>query len=305
MNRILALAVPVQRTPSPDPRLSPLDPCLDPLPLLHEEPDVAAEAEEAPDGAWRPALLTQWLAAEGAAPRQHSVRALLQALGFDALVYGRFVRAGERWLPQAFCTTYADRPWLQRYVCASYHRVDPRLAAALPSSLPCLWSVEALRRAADDAAEPALAHIFVDDLAASGARSGAMFGLPGPSGSPGERHLVSLSSAREGIDWLDDARLGQVLTLGFCLHALYTRHLPAPGDAAVEDALPAGLSALQREILDCVARGLGDKQIAARLSLSAHNVDYHLRQLRRRFGARNRVQLTQAALRAGLRYEAS
>jgi DNA-binding CsgD family transcriptional regulator len=31
--------------------------------------------------------------------------------------------------------------------------------------------------------------------------------------------------------------------------------------------------------------------------MSSHAVDYHMRQLRRRFAARNRVQLTQAVLK--------
>jgi DNA-binding CsgD family transcriptional regulator len=45
-----------------------------------------------------------------------------------------------------------------------------------------------------------------------------------------------------------------------------------------------------------VARGMGDKEISAALQMSQHNVDYHLRQLRKRFGVRNRMQLVQAAL---------
>jgi DNA-binding CsgD family transcriptional regulator len=40
-----------------------------------------------------------------------------------------------------------------------------------------------------------------------------------------------------------------------------------------------------------------DKLIASQLNLTLHNVDYHLRRLRKRFGVHNRVQLTQAAMR--------
>jgi len=271
---------------------------LDPLPQLHEEPDVPTPVD-ADAAAWSPALLKQLLAAEAPALRRQTVRALTRSLGFDSLVYGRFVRQGDRWLPQAFCTTYADLSWLQRYVCASYHRVDPRLTCALQSSLPCIWSIDALRHESD-AADFSLTQAFLDDLASTGARSGALLGLHG-SHAATERHVVSLSSRNEGSAWLNDALLGQVLTLGFCLNELYTRHLPVPTQTALTEASHPGLSALQSAILECVAHGLGDKQIAARLSLSLHNVDYHLRQLRRRFSVRNRVQLTQAAQRAGLR----
>jgi DNA-binding NarL/FixJ family response regulator len=51
----------------------------------------------------------------------------------------------------------------------------------------------------------------------------------------------------------------------------------------------------RHRILSCLAEGLSDKQIAARLDLSLSNVDYHMRQLRLSFGARNRVQLLRFA----------
>lgn len=297
MKTILTLAAPL---PDRAPRMT----VLDPLPLLHPEPEFLAQTEGAGEP-WYPALLHRLLAADTPRARQQTVRDMIRSLGFDTLVYGRFACEGGRWLSQAFCTTYADEPWLQRYVCASYHRVDPRLASALGSSLPCIWSIESLHAALDAEDDaPSLARAFVDDLRSTGMRSGALLALPGLALGPQAglaRHVVSLGSRREGTAWLDDAVLGQVLTLGICLNELYTRHLPMPTQAQPAEAMHPGLSALQRAILECVAHGLADKQIAARLSLSLHNVDYHLRQLRRRFSARNRVQLTQAAQRAGLR----
>lgn len=298
MNKILPFAAPLQSAAAQAAAARDGLPLLDPLPLLHEEPDVPTRLH-ADAAVWSPALLKQLLAADAPATRQQTVRALTRSLGFDSLVYGRFVRHGDRWLPQAFCTTYADLSWLQRYVCASYHRVDDRLACALQSSLPCIWSIDALRQE-PDAEDASLTQAFLDDLCSTGARSGALLGLPA-SHTGAERHVVSLSSRNEGSAWLNDALLGQVLTLGFCLNELYAHYLPSPAELQPAEGVHSGLTPLQRAILDCVARGLGDKQIAALLSLSSHNVDYHLRQLRRRFSVRNRVQLTQAALQAGLR----
>jgi DNA-binding CsgD family transcriptional regulator len=88
--------------------------------------------------------------------------------------------------------------------------------------------------------------------------------------------------------------LGQVLTLGLCVHEFSMRCAEVPVPAAPAPTL----SPIQREILDLVAQGAGDKQVAYELHLSLHAVDYHMRQLRRRFAVRNRVQLTQAATRA-------
>lgn len=273
---------------------------LDALPLLYAEPDTPPVPDHAAlDGA--PALLRHLLAAATPDKRREIVRDAMDALGFYALGYGRYVQSREHRRAIAHCTTYADVGWLQRYVCASYHRVDARLARVARTGLPCIWSIDSLRRASSESDDP-LASAFVQDLEAAGALSGAVIafaGTPLATPAPGaEMHVVSLASRRAGACWLDDAVLGRALMLAMCLHALYAHHLPGPGHRQTPVSL--ALTPMQREVLACVARGLCDKQIAARLGLSAHTIDYHLRQLRRRFDARNRVQLAQAALRAGL-----
>jgi DNA-binding CsgD family transcriptional regulator len=75
---------------------------------------------------------------------------------------------------------------------------------------------------------------------------------------------------------------------------------PRARAAPAADAAPAAapvppLSRTQRDVLRCLVRGMADKEISAHLQLSTHTVDYHLRQLRKRFGARNRVQLLLAS----------
>jgi len=260
--------------------------------LLHGEPILLAAPPPGPAAA-RPALLAQLLTARSADERQHTVSAALHALGFDWLGHGRLLCIGQRVMPVSFCLTYAQPQWAQRYFRQCHHAVDPRLHDALASALPCVWTLQSLaERAVAEQDRPALRR-FVDDLAASGARSGVMLGLPGTP--PHERHFVSLMSRTEGAGWIDDPLLGRVLTLALCLHEFYTRHTQPP--QAAPAPLPGELTALQCEILARVARGLPDKQIAAQLDLSLHNVDYHLRRLRKRFGVRNRVQLTQAAMR--------
>ena len=91
--------------------------------------------------------------------------------------------------------------------------------------------------------------------------------------------------------------LGRVLMLALCLEEFH-RTLPGVPAAGDDEGPLSDLSPMQAQILDLLSRGMGDKQIAARLDISRHNVDYHLRRLRKRFGARNRVQLMQAAVRA-------
>jgi DNA-binding NarL/FixJ family response regulator len=57
----------------------------------------------------------------------------------------------------------------------------------------------------------------------------------------------------------------------------------------------ADLTSVQRQILHCLLQGLSNKEIARDLILTTYNVDYHLKCLRKRFSAHNRVQLVGVA----------
>lgn len=260
--------------------------------LLHDEPPGVER--DLTQQRLLPALLVALMAAETPELRQRSVKAMLQSLGFEWLGYGCFSQAGDRPVPRSFCTTYADPAWTQRYFTESYHLVDPRLQRVPESGLPVMWTLDELEVEADTPSYlRGLRQRFFDDLRATGAGSGVMMGLPGMPGR--DRHIISLVSKRPSRDWMTDAVLGQVLTLALCLHEFYSRYTLAP--QANDPRSAAGtLTPLQSEILARLARGLPDKLIAAQLDLSLHNVDYHMRQLRKRFGVRNRLQLMQAAL---------
>jgi pimeloyl-ACP methyl ester carboxylesterase/DNA-binding CsgD family transcriptional regulator len=60
------------------------------------------------------------------------------------------------------------------------------------------------------------------------------------------------------------------------------------------------LSAREREILGCVARGLGDREIAEQLVLSPHTVHRHVANIRRKLGRTSRTAAVAEAARLGL-----
>lgn len=242
----------------------------------------------------RPSLLADLLAAQDPSERQRLVRAVLHAMGFDWLGFGRLEHAGPRTMPVTFCAAHCGLGWAQRYFEARYHEVDPRLHAAVGSSLPCVWTLDELERHARGSGIGHLSR-FVDDLGKTGMHSGAMLVTSRFSEHGVERHVVSLLSRTAGRSWISDAILGQVLTLGYCMQEFYTRYSRMPTGVVPEEG--AEISQVQRRILEQVTRGASDKQIAYELNLSLHTVDYHMRQLRRRFGVRNRVQLRQVAAR--------
>ena len=64
---------------------------------------------------------------------------------------------------------------------------------------------------------------------------------------------------------------------------------------------PAQLTARELEVLDLVADGLRNRDIAERLFLSPRTVDHHVSAILRKLGARTRGEAGAAAIRLGLR----
>ena len=73
---------------------------------------------------------------------------------------------------------------------------------------------------------------------------------------------------------------------------------PSSNDAG--GAKPVLLSSREREILACVARGLGDREIAEHLVLSPHTVHRHVANIRRKLGRTSRSAAVAEAARLGL-----
>ncbi|WP_163750901.1 alpha/beta fold hydrolase [Mycolicibacterium helvum] len=73
-----------------------------------------------------------------------------------------------------------------------------------------------------------------------------------------------------------------------------------PNAADTHRSEPALLSRREREILACVAHGLGDREIAEQLQLSPHTVHRHVANIRRKLGATSRTAAVAQAARLGL-----
>jgi DNA-binding NarL/FixJ family response regulator len=81
------------------------------------------------------------------------------------------------------------------------------------------------------------------------------------------------------------------------------RAVLAPLQPAADRADEPGavrLSTREREILACVARGLGDREIAEQLFLSVHTVHRHVANIRRKLGCSSRTAAVAEAARLGL-----
>ena len=90
---------------------------------------------------------------------------------------------------------------------------------------------------------------------------------------------------------------GQTLLFPAAIRSLAARHAPV---AAPTGATSAGLTPREREILQLMARGLSNSEIAGELYLGLQTVKTHVSSLLRKLGARDRTQAVIAAYESGL-----
>ncbi|WP_027343348.1 response regulator transcription factor [Hamadaea tsunoensis] len=127
----------------------------------------------------------------------------------------------------------------------------------------------------------------IDEYVFQGLRAGAS-GFLGKGAEPGEL-LAAIRTIHRG-----DALLSAAAT-----RTLIARFLAAP-----EPAYPAGLldalTEREREVLELVAAGLSNDDIAARLVVSPHTVKTHVNRSMTKLGAHDRAQLVIVAYESGL-----
>ncbi len=232
--------------------------------------------------------------AQGAAERGRIVTSLLRLTGFATFAYFALEYAQERvdglYLHEAFTpATYRGD-----YVRHRHHDVDPRTALARLSNVPVVWDLQQLRHAAPTQADADCVDGFLRTLRDDALCSGVMYAMPVPDTRL--HAFMSFTAPRRSRDWISPATLEQTLSIGLSVHRFASSHLIAASRTRAADRL----NAFERELLLGIAEGASDKEIGRRLDTSAHNVDYHLRKLRKRFGVANRIQLTYLTSKLGL-----
>ena len=72
------------------------------------------------------------------------------------------------------------------------------------------------------------------------------------------------------------------------------------GDADTWTSYRAPLTAREHAVLDLVAQGFGDKEIAELIGISTHTVNAHLRHVYAKLPAKNRAHAVAVAVRTGV-----
>lgn len=254
-----------------------------------DEMDVPplARAEETGDATF---IAAELAAARTADERIRMIRGILNIIGFSGLGYAALKLDARKEPEYAYLLRdYLSTELLPRSLESGYLLRDPHMRRAFESSRPHVWDMRSLVNASrKDGIDPPLRRFF-DGMLETGLASGLAFSLP-IARTP-LRALILFAGPPEHCEWITDSVIAQALGLGLSLHQRCAAHV----QAIFRQDGAGGLSQLQQRILGAVVVGMSDKAIAARLNTTVHNVDYHLRQLREKFGARNRSQLAYLA----------
>ncbi|PCE32682.1 helix-turn-helix transcriptional regulator [Burkholderia ubonensis] len=226
--------------------------------------------------------------AQSTAERHRIVTCLLHLTGFTTFAYFALEFAQERVERVYLHEAFTPAAYRGDYVRHGHYDVDPRTLGARMCNMPIVWDLQQLRRQRDDGALVPCAALdgFLQTLEDDGMCSGIMYSMA----VPGTRlnAFMSFTAPRRTREWITPATVEQALSIGLSVHRFASPQLIATSrERMVNDLTP-----FEQELLIGIAEGASDKEIGRRLDTSAHNVDYHLRKLRKRFGVANRIQLT-------------
>jgi DNA-binding NarL/FixJ family response regulator len=115
-------------------------------------------------------------------------------------------------------------------------------------------------------------------------------------GPPASRERLR-SALPEGIDvWAEESTLAAARA--FAPHV--DAYLLVASSSFLEPPMPEPLTIREGQVLELLADGLSNKQIASRLGVSDETVKFHLSAVFGKLGASNRTEAVRQAIRRGL-----
>jgi DNA-binding CsgD family transcriptional regulator len=211
----------------------------------------------------------------------------VRPMGIDQIVFSLMTdhTALNRHAGHGILVNYPEG-WMQYYAEQGYESLDPVRHRMFASNGPFEWD--------ELVASPTLTNRqkrFFSEAADAGLRVG--FGIP-LRGARGAIAGFGLASSSRNLD-LDNNALSRMNLLA---QQFYQAYLSLEG--AADDAGAATLSEREQEILKWCARGKTRWEIGRILGVSENTVNFHLRNIYRKFDTRNITVAVLTALRHGL-----
>ncbi|MGH8778120.1 helix-turn-helix transcriptional regulator [Paraburkholderia sp.] len=258
-----------------------------PVVRYNDAKQIAVDQKDAP----RLGVADILASAQSEAERARIVASLLHLMGFSTFAYFALEFTHESVQRLFLHDAFTPATYRGDYVDRCHFDVDPRTFGARMCNVPMVWDLRKLRQqyGGRESGLPARRETlddFLQTMRDDGMCSGIMYSMA----IPGTRlhAFMSFTAPRLNRDWITSTTIEQVLSIGLSVHKFSSPKLIA---AAREHSVN-GLTAFEQKLLTGIAEGASDKEIGKRLDTSAHNVDYHLRKLRKRFGVSNRIELT-------------
>jgi len=148
----------------------------------------------------------------------------------------------------------------------------------------------AAREAVDWASAGAVAVLLVRNPAAEPVAEALRAGVRAvlPSGLGGAEMAAAVEAAAAGLTVLESTSLDQLL------------RAPSALAKGTSETLVEPLTERELEVLELVAAGLGNKEVAFRLEISEHTVKFHVASIMGKLGAGSRTEAVTLAIRHGL-----
>ncbi len=198
-------------------------------------------------------------------------------LGFPYLIYApvrNHPDASRNWS----ATTYPES-WQQIYIQKNYLARNPTRHKALVAQNPFTWSEL-------EHSLPRLDTAVFHDCRAAGMRDGLVVPVHGPLGL-----TVAIGFACEQADAINPNTTPMLQLIAWRLHHAFDE----PASAGCVRLTPREI-----ELLLLMADGLGNDQIATKLTISDNSVEWHLKNIFRKLEVSNRTGAVVKALKQGL-----
>ena len=210
-----------------------------------------------------------------------AVTAIVRSLGFDTFMYGMSTefRPGQDSVVYSFTT--APQEWVRLYHEDAYIEIDPRLEAAVGSTLPYIWDQ------ATERGKSARIDEFLNNAAHYGVCSGVSFLLPDRNRAS---VILCLNSSQKTVDAQRREMLienvGAMFTFGYYFHELFMRKVIDAGVPSPFEGTP--LTLRERQCLVLAAGGLTTEDIAERLGIKPRTAQFHFDSIRTKLAVATR-----------------
>ncbi|SFD20823.1 helix-turn-helix transcriptional regulator [Massilia yuzhufengensis] len=211
---------------------------------------------------------------------------LARSQGFEQTLFGvvpsRHVR-----FENAFTRSNYSSEWRSRYDANGFAYVDPTVGHCVTSTLPLVWAPSTFATGAPGA--------LYEEASAHGIRSGVTLPVHGPNGELG---MISFASdARPGIPF--ERSIMEVLPALSLVRDYAFASSAGLRDARPDPVLPR-LTRREREVLQWVMVGKSSWEVARITNCSEATINFHLANVRQKFGVNTRQQAVVKAIALGL-----